>query len=95
MFIGDIVKLKPNLIRSKEEDVKFIENAYKEKWLWLVTGIDDEDLDYIIQPMYLEDESKIIQLGANLMVLYDEIETVKITRKELFKKLNEIRCMHG
>ena len=50
----------------------------KEDWIWLVTGIDDEDLDYIIRPIYLYSEcSNMTQLGAELLVLHDEVEEEK------------------
>ena len=89
MFIGDLVKLKPDVIRVESyETMKFIENAKKEDWIWLVTGIDDEDLDYIIRPIYLYSEcSNITQLGAELLVLHDEIEKIEMSREELFEKL--------
>lgn len=91
MFIGDLVKLKSDTVRNGK-DKKFVENAKREKWIWLITGMDDEDLDYSIQPLYLEEESYFVGLGAKLLVLYDEIETVQLSRNELFKILNSQRC---
>jgi len=93
MFIGNIVKLKPNLKRNNEKEQKFIENAYKEKWIWLIVSMDDEDIDYLIKPMYLE--GNMIELGAGLLVMSDEIQRVKMSREQIFNKLRNIRCNFG
>ena len=87
MFIGNLVKLKEELIRTDNKDVEFSRMAIEEGWIWLVTGMDDEDLDYTIKPLYLDDESNITQLGGELLVLHDEIEAVNFTREELFMEL--------
>lgn len=92
MFIGDLVRLKSNVIRNNK-DKEFVESGIKEGWIWLVTGMDNEDLDYIIQPLYLDTEcANTTQLGAELLVLYDEIEKVEINREELFRLLNNQSC---
>ena len=90
MFIGDLVKLKPDVIRVESyKTMKFIENAKKEDWIWLVTGIDDEDLDYIIRPIYLYSEcSNITQLSG--VSIHDEIEKTEMSREELFKNYIQI-----
>lgn len=90
MFLGDLVKLKQDTVRTSSKTTSnFVENAKKEDWIWLVTSIDDEDLDYIIRPIYLYSEcSNMTQLGEELMVLHDEIEKVEISREELFYKLS-------
>lgn len=92
MFIGSLVKLKTDVSRvGSKEEMDFIENAKKENWVWLVTGIDDEDLDYIIRPIYLYSEcSNMTQLGAELLVLHDEIEKIEMSREELFEKLYQL-----
>lgn len=92
MFIGNLVKLKNDTKRNGTPNKEFVENAIKEDWIWLITGMDNEDLDYVIQPLYLEDETYFIELGARLMVLYDEIEVVEIDEANLFKILNGQRC---
>lgn len=90
-FIGDVVKLKSNVTKQNISEQQFINTAIKEKWLWLITGMDNEDLDYIIQPMYLDlDSNHLIELGSTLLVLNDEIETVKINREDLFIYLNNL-----
>ena len=92
MFIGDLVKLKSNTTRNNK-DKEFVENGIKEGWIWLVTGMDNEDLDYIIQPLYLDTEcSSTTQLGSELLVLYDEIEKVEVNREALFRLLNNQSC---
>jgi hypothetical protein len=92
MFIGNLVKLKDDAKRN-DKYKEFVENAINENWIFLITNMDDEDLDYIIQPLYLDEEcSKMIQLGAELLVLYDEIEKVEMNRKELFKFLHKLAC---
>lgn len=91
MFIGNLVKLKEDVIRNNKDKV-FVENGIKEGWIWLVTGMDNEDLNYTIQPLHLGDEDYFIQLGGQLLVFDDEIEKVEIGRDELFKILNYQRC---
>lgn len=92
MFIGDLVKLKSDTTRNNK-DKEFVKNGIKEGWVWLIIGMDDEDLDYIIQPLHLDTEcSNMTQLGGELLVLYDEIEKVEISRKELFRLLNDQSC---
>lgn len=87
MFIGDLVKLKEDIVRNNK-DKDFVKNGIKEGWIWLVTAIDDEDLDYIIQPLYLHEEGgRMTQIGGELLVLYDEVEKVELDREELFKLL--------
>jgi hypothetical protein len=54
--------------------------------------MDNEDLDFVIQPLHLGDEDYFIQLGGQLLVLDDEIEKIEIGRDELFKILNCQRC---
>lgn len=90
MFLGDLVKLKQDTVRtSSKTKADFVENAKRDDWIWLVTSIDDEDLDYIIRPIYLYSEcSNMTQLGEELMVLHDEIKKVEISREELFNKLS-------
>ena len=93
MFIGSLVKLKSNIQRyGNVQD--FVETAIKEDWIWLITGIDDEDIDYIIQPVYLDDDYNITQLGKELMVLNDEIEEVNLYREELFNILRKQKCIY-
>lgn len=93
MFIGNLVKLKSNIARINIKDKEFIKNVIKKHWIWLVTGMDDEDLDYAIQPMYLDTESRhMILLGGELLVLHDEIEKVELNRNELFMVLNNQMC---
>ena len=87
MFIGNLVKLKEEFIRTSSDDMEFGRMAVEEGWIWLVTGMDDEDLDYIIQPIYLEESNFTTQLGGELLVLHDEIEAVNFTREELFMEL--------
>lgn len=91
MFIGDLVKLKSDTKRNNK-DREFVKNGIKEGWIWLVTGMDNEGLDFVIQPLHLGEEDYFIQLGGSLLVLYDEIEKVEINRDELFKILNYQRC---
>lgn len=93
MFIGDIVKLKTDITRNNN-DKTFVQNGIKEGWLWLITGIDDEGLDYTIQPLYLDGEyANTTQLGAELLVFDDEIEKVEINRDDLFNLLrSQIIC---
>jgi hypothetical protein len=95
MFIGDIVKLRPDVIRyGKAKD--FVQNGIKEGWLWLITSIDDEDLDYTIQPLYLDsDNQNMTQLGAELLVLCDEIEKVELSREKLFEILRSQIVVQG
>ena len=88
MFIGDLVKLKSNIVRNGQ-DKEFIENGIKDGWIWLIVSMDDEDLDYIIKSLYICEESNMIQLGGELLVTYDEIEKVELNRQELFKLLNK------
>lgn len=91
MFIGNLVKLKEDVIRNNK-DKEFVKNGIKEGWIWLVTGMDNEDLDFIIQPLHLGDEDYFIQLGGQLLVFDEEIEKVEINKNELFKILNCQRC---
>lgn len=91
MFIGDLVKLKDNLVKNGENK-EFAEDGIKEEWIWLVTGMDNEDLDYVIQPLYLDGEDYFIDLGGTLMILYGEVEVIKLNRKELFAILKKQRC---
>lgn len=93
MFIGNVVRLNQNVKRNNEKDMRLIEHAYRENWLWLVVSMDDEDLDYIIKPMYLE--GNMIELGVGLLVLSDEIKKVKMSREQIFNRLNSIRCNFG
>lgn len=93
MFIGDLVKLKDSIKRNGKDQV-FIENSIKEDWIWLITGIDNEGLDYIVQPIYLTDEWNITQLGGELLVLCDEIEKIDINRYELFEILSQQQCIN-
>lgn len=99
MFIGNIVKLKKDASRPyNQKDDEFMKNAIKEGWLWLVVGCADEGIDFAIKPMYLPDESNFfIELGATLVVLYDEIELFKDfevfeEEDEIFKILHHQRC---
>jgi len=91
MFIGNLVKLKSTTTRDKK-DKQFIENGIKEGWIWIITGMDNEYLDYLIQPLHLGEENYFIELGSRLLVLYDEIEKIEISKEELFEILNEQRC---
>ena len=93
MFIGNIVKLKPDVKRYNEKDMDFIKTALEEGWLWLVVSMDDEDVDYEIKPMYLE--GNMIELGAGLLVLSDEIVKVKRSREQIFNKLRSVECNFG
>lgn len=86
MFIGDLIKLKNGVTRNNK-DKEFVENAIKENWIWLITSMDNEDLDYVIRPLYLCDDDKMTQLGGDLLVLYEEIEKIDVNREELFKML--------
>jgi hypothetical protein len=88
MFIGNLVKLKSDVVRNNDKK-EFVENAIKEEWLWIITAMDNEELDYIIQPLYLHSEcgGRMTQLGGELLVLYDEIENVELSKDELFKAL--------
>lgn len=92
MFIGNLVKLKEDVVRNNK-DKEFVENGIKEGWIWLITAMDDEDLDFVIQPLYLDGENtSATQLGKDLLVLYDEIEKIEITREELFRILRNQSC---
>lgn len=93
MFIGDLVKLKSNVIRTDDRKV-FVENGVKEDWIWLITSVDNEDLDCVIQPIYLDLEccGNMTQLGGELQILYDEIETVNVDKDELFDILKRQEC---
>lgn len=93
MFLGDIVKVKENTTRPNNiKDNEWLKMAKEEEWLWLIVSMDSEDLDYVIRPIYVEPESNSTELGEYISVLYDEIEKVEISRKELFKKYNELNC---
>lgn len=91
-FIGDIVKLNPSIERSNQMTQHWINTALKENWLWLIVGMNEEELDYVIKPMYLDSEgTDLIELGGDLLVLYDEIVKVDISNtEELFLKLKEL-----
>lgn len=90
MFIGDLVKLSGDITRDNKEDTDFINNAIKEGWIWLVTSMDNEDVNYEIRPLYLEpDVPQIIQLGKELLILSDEVEIIRMSRKELFSILQQ------
>ena len=91
MVIGDLVKLKSDTMRNNK-DKEFVKNGIKEGWIWLVTGMDNEDLDFVIQPLHLGEEDYFVQIGGQLLVLDDEIEKVEISKDELFKILNYQRC---
>lgn len=88
MFIGNLVKLKKDYTNKNHEN--FVTNAKKEGWIFLVTNIDDEDLDYVIRPIYL-DEGNMTCLGKELLVLSDDIEKVELNREELFDILRKQR----
>jgi hypothetical protein len=92
MFIGNLVKLKSDVQRRNDEYLSaFVKSAIEQDWIWLIAGMDDENLDYIINPLYIEEESNLIQMGMYLMVTEDELEIVDINRKDLFTKLNRLR----
>lgn len=92
MFIGNLVKLKDDTIRNEEYN-HFVKNAIEKGFIFLITSMDNEDLDYIIQLLYLDDKcDNMIQLGGELLVTYDEIEVVEIEKETLFKHLNKIAC---
>lgn len=49
--------------------------------------MDEEELNFTIKPIYLEPEDHIMELGASLLILNDEIEKLDIDTKELFSRL--------
>jgi hypothetical protein len=89
-----LVKLKSDTTRGSDRDKPFVQNGIKESWIWLITSIDEENLDYTIQPLYLDSEcgGNMTQLGGELQVLYDEIETVELDRDGLFDILKRQEC---
>lgn len=93
LFIGSLVKLKDGIEVSNSRTQEFINNSIKEDWIWLVTSIDDEGIDCVIQPLCLDEEcSHMTCLGGDLTVLYDEIEVIDIDRENLFNKLRGQYC---